>query len=176
MQMKIGSYLILLLLPTVSVSQKQPDAIKELDFLIGAWDLHEVTYPGQPNEYVETGKRTCAYVLNGRYLQCETKAIRKGKERSYFFLINYLKQENRYQMVSMYSDYDQQGRQAVVLDSARSLLQITVIPGGFRNDFTTRSTLSFSNPDKLVWEGRTSSTTGAKDWVPLFVETATRIR
>lgn len=174
--MNIRLLLILLTFPMIGYSQTSSDPVRSLDFLIGTWELHEVTYPGQPNEYVETGKRTCAYVLNGRYVQCETKAIRKGKERSYFFLINYLRQENRYQMVSMYSDYDQQGRQAVVLDSARSLLQITVIPGGFRNDFITRSTLSFANPDKLVWEGWTSSTTGTKDWLPLFVETATRIR
>ncbi len=174
--MKTAACLIAILLPNLCISQPTPEPIKQLDFLIGTWNLHEVTYPGQSNEYVETGTRTCAYALNGSYIQCETKAIRKGKERVYLFLINYLKQENRYQLISLYSDFDQQGRQAIVLDSTQSALQITALPSGFKNDFLTRSTLSFTNPDKLVWQGWTSSTTSAKEWVPLYVETATRIR
>lgn len=151
-------------------------SINDLDFLIGTWNLHEVTYPGTPGEYIETGKRQCEYAVLGSYIKCETTAIRHGKERTYVFLINYLGEPGKFQMAAMFSDYPQQGKHMLFLNKDKKEIQIAAMPGDFKSESFTRSTMSFSDKDKVVWEGWTSLFKTQVEWKLLYQETASRVK
>ena len=66
-------------------------SIRDLDFLIGEWEVTETIYPGQPKEYQETGTRTCSYYLDGTFIKCESETIvsTSGRKRTYAYYINY---------------------------------------------------------------------------------------
>lgn len=144
-------------------------SIKDLDFLVGTWDVSEVVYPGSDREYVETGKRVCGYYLGDSYIKCETNGIRKGKERSYTFLFNYEKSEDRFRLIKLHSDGE-----SYSIKSWKINVDLQVV---FEEDITGEqfiSDISFEDRNKLIWRGWSPKNGRNPELQLIFIETATR--
>lgn len=144
-------------------------SIKELDFLLGTWDLHEVIFAGTDREYVETGVRECSYYLGNSYIKCESNAIRKGKERSYTFLFNYDEPESRFRLLKLSSDYSFLGIKSWKIDSD---LQ-TVLEEDLTGELFI-SNISIADKNKLIWRGWEPKNGKDPQLELIFTEVATR--
>ncbi len=161
------------LLSTSQVLQSQ--SIKDLDFLIGKWEVSEVVYPGTDKEYIEKGTRTCEYILQDTYIQCTTNGNRHGKDRSYQWSINFDKKTKHFIYTSTWSDYDFRGTYEIRLNAEKSELKVIPVyePG---EDAFSRSTINFADKDHLIWTGWNSAFEGEPKWVKLYVEEAKRVK
>lgn len=123
-------------------------SIKDLDFLIGTWDVSEVVFPGTSREYVETGVRECAYYLNENYIKCETNGIRKGRKRQYTFLFNYRKDEKKFRLLKLSSDFPGQSIKSwEIKPDLKLIFEEDVAGEQFISD------ISFEDRDKIIWRG-----------------------
>lgn len=139
-----------------SAVSAQP-AIGWLDPLVGVWDTEDTYYPVSATPTVERGVRTCAPVLHDVYLRCETLVSRPdGRGRSYWFLANYNGTEQRFEMLSLWSNVPHKAIQALTPDAERRrwrIVHVAVIgDGGGANDHW--SELVIESPQHIVWTGR----------------------
>ena len=82
----------------------QPESsIKDLEFLIGTWDVRE---DNDEKTWWEEATRTVTYALDSTYIRLEAKAISSsGKKRTYQWLIHYNSKQQQFEMVSMFSNW-----------------------------------------------------------------------
>lgn len=124
----------------------QDKSIKDLDILIGTWDVEEKQVDGS---FTEKGVRTCAYVMHDSYIQCETIATSGGKERSYRFLINYNKQTKQFEMISIFSNWP--AKESDILSVNGN--EITL--ASMSTEASDRSALiKFNGKNSYEWSGR----------------------
>lgn len=62
---------------TIARGQETPQGLQRLDFLVGEW---RGTSRGEPGE--GTVERSCARVLNGRYIECRTTTTYSPQEKN----------------------------------------------------------------------------------------------
>ncbi|MCE7991127.1 MAG: DUF1579 family protein [Roseivirga sp.] len=151
----------------------EAQSIKDLDFLIGKWQLKEVVHKGEANEYTERGIRECKYILDETYIHCDSKATRKGKSRSYIMNINYNTKTKRFFMTDQFSDFDFRGNSEIILDSVGQELHL-ISPLDVDDGEFFRSRISFKDRNKLIWEGWSSPFLGERVWNLLYTEEMTR--
>ena len=153
----------------------QSQSIQDLDFLIGEWDLTETIYPGEPKEYQETGTRTCSYYLDGSFIKCEseTTVSTSGKKRTYAYHINYDAREKCFRATNFANDFPLQGQFVWYLDEENKRI-IAITPKNVIEDRFFRATISFADPNELVWEGWASVFLEEKEWTQVFRDVATR--
>lgn len=156
-----------------SQHHSQAQSIKDLNFLIGKWQLTEVVHKGEPNEYIERGTREYKYILDSTYLRYESKATRKGKSRSYIMNINYNSGTKRFFMTDQFSDFDFRGNSEIILDSLKQELHL-ISPLDVNDGEFFRSRISFKDRDKLIWEGWSSPFLGERVWNLLYTEEMAR--
>ena len=171
---KLYISLVLASLFLLQLNTAQSQGIKNLDFLIGTWDVSEVIYPGSENEYIEAGTRTCGYDVDGTYIKCVTKAKSKYGERSLFMFFNYHKEYNKYIVTTLFSNLSFQGKYEWYLDSAKQTIQ-SISPLGRNEDEFYRGDISFSE-DQLIWKGYRTSFRKDRSWELRYVETSNRIK
>jgi hypothetical protein len=149
----------------------QEKSIKDLDFLIGVWEVEE----HHPNGWWEKGTRTVSYILNDKYLKMETIAVSsEGKERAYQFLINYNKVNKQFEMVSIYSNWPMKLRDILEWDNSEK--KLTVIGVASVDDNSVRKgTLHFSDNDNYIWTGRNISGDAVKRVID-YTEKGKRIK
>lgn len=78
-------------------------SIKDLEFLIGTWEVRE---DNQEKTWWEESTRIGSYTLDSTYI--ELSAIAKsstGKQRTYLWLIHYNKKDQQFEMISMFSNW-----------------------------------------------------------------------
>ncbi len=152
-------------------------SVKDLDFLIGTWEVEETLYPGTDREYKEKGMRTCEYYLMETFIKCEAETVvsKTGKKRAYVYLINYNKWEKYYQAINFAHDYPAYSHQQWYLDAQKKEIRI-VMPQNAKRDRFFRSKISFKNPDRMIWEGWQSQFTEAKDWFYVFKDVGVRVK
>ncbi len=81
----------------------QEKGIKELDFLIGTWETRE---DNAETGWWETATREINYTLKDNYIELKANSIdSNGRERAYFWYINYNKKAKQFEMVSMFSNW-----------------------------------------------------------------------
>ncbi len=150
-------------------------SIKDLDFLIGTWDIVETIYPGTDKEYRELGVRTCSYYLDDSFIKCESTTIdqRNQRKRTYAYHINYDKKNNVFRATNFANDFPLHGQFEWYLDKdskeIKAITPINVVPDRF-----FRATIDYSNPDKLVWNGWRSVFKKDKEWVQVFNDVTTK--
>jgi hypothetical protein len=153
-------------------------AVSWLDPLVGVWDTEDTYYPVSGKPSVERGVRSCARVLHDIYLRCETIVPRPdGRGRSYWFLANYNATEERFEMLSLWSNVPHKAVQALTPDAERRrwrVVNVAVIgDGGGSNDHW--SELVIESPVQIVWTGRRVAPGGDPATSPLsFLETWTK--
>lgn len=123
-------------------------SIKDLDFLVGKWEVREIVFAGTDKEYIETGSRECAYYMDGSWIKCETMGKRHGRDRSYTFLINYHPAEEYFQFLSLSSDYPDLGVSAWEIDT-----DAQIIRGRSTQGYESIHSINFKNNDKIIWQG-----------------------
>jgi len=144
-------------------------SIKDLDFLVGTWDTHEVIYEGTPKEYIETGERVCAYYMDSTYIKCETKGLRKGKPRTYAFLFNYDAQKKHFQLLKIFGDYSFYANKSWKIDWEQQLI-LEEDTGGDQYI----GNIDFADPNRIIWRGWFPSQKREPKLSLIFTETATR--
>ena len=151
-------------------------SIKDLDFLIGTWEVEETILPGRENEYQEKGTRTCEYYLDGSFIKCEASTVvsRNGKKRSYAYYINYDKNEDCFWATNFANDFPLHGLHQWFLDKENKIIQ-AISPINVIQDRFFRATIDFSNPDKVVWNGWASVYKEDKEWKQIFNDVTKRI-
>ncbi|MEQ8364276.1 MAG: hypothetical protein RIF39_01045 [Cyclobacteriaceae bacterium] len=112
--------LVLLFFSRSSIAQER--GIKELDFLIGTWESREENVD---KGWWETSTREIKYTLKGNYIELKANSIdSNGKERAYSWYINYNKKKERFEMVSMFSNWHKTQFDILVWDSKQRKLTV----------------------------------------------------
>jgi hypothetical protein len=137
-----------MVLTTGLYSSISSQSIRDLDFLIGSWNVREVVYADTPKEYIETGKRECLFYLDSAYIKCETKAIRKGKNREYTFLYNYVKETDEFRLFKFSSDFDAYG-----IKSWKINQEAKVIEEEDKTGYQFIGASSFVDKNRIIWKG-----------------------
>ncbi|MEX0313004.1 MAG: hypothetical protein AB3N18_02425 [Allomuricauda sp.] len=117
-------------------STKKP-TIKDLDFLIGKWevqfDFYETHHPEKGVWFTEKGEQTCYYSLNlngePKYILCEGKLICdsgrfKGRERTFLSAIRYGNFVDGFERIGIFSNWP--GTAIELLDYSPKKNQITI--------------------------------------------------
>jgi hypothetical protein len=87
----------------LSVHAQNEPGIKDLDFLIGKWEVRE---DNEEKGWWEKTVRTCEYALKDNYIRLESFTIdSNGREREILWFINYNKNNQQFEMVSMFSNW-----------------------------------------------------------------------
>ncbi|WP_411030678.1 hypothetical protein [Spongiimicrobium sp. 3-5] len=168
---------VLVLIGILGFSFANSQTIKDLDFLIGSWEVTETVFPGTEKEYEEKGTRNCEYYLNGSFIKCESSTVvsKSGKERKYVYLINYDEKEKWYWVTSLAHDFPLHGQHKWFLFPEKKMIHaispVNVIPDKF-----FRGTISYKNPNRLVWEGWSSKYDREKEWRQIFSDVAVRTK
>jgi len=124
--------------------------------LLGVWDTRDVYYPAAGDSSIETGVRTCEFVMNDTYIQCETRASRAGgRERTYRFMINYNRNTARFEMLSLWSNVPHKAVYALTAQPGTNRWRvIDVATIGVDDDGAHFSDLVFESPVSINWTGR----------------------
>jgi len=159
----------------LSIQKASAQNIKDLDFLIGTWEVEETIYPGTDKEYKEKGIRTCSYFLNDAFIKCEAITIvsTSGKERHYGYYITWNHMDGFFQAVSLAHDFPRPGIHQWYLDKEKKIITF-VTPKNVLGDRFIRGTISYENPKQLIWQGWWSKYNEDKDWEQIFRDVATR--
>lgn len=168
---KIALFNILVSIVTLSSAQ----SINDLDFLIGDWKVNETLFPGTDKSYTENGSRTCAYYLDNSYIRCESATIssKNGKKRYYTYLINYDKMEDCFWVTALSNDFPKHDKQQWFLDRENEQINVIIPKSVFNNQFF-RATISFKDPNHLVWDGWYSKFRGDREWQHIMNDVARR--
>ena len=151
-------------------------SIKDLDFLIGTWQIEETVLPSRENEYQETGTRTCSYYLNDAFIKCEstTTNSRNERERKYVYFINYDKKLDCFWATTLASDFPKHGLHQWFLDEENQQI-IAITPENVNKDRFFRGAIYYGNKDQLIWDGWSSKFTSPdKEWQQIFHDVATK--
>ncbi len=166
-------YIILVLL--VSVYNVNAQSIKDLDFLIGEWEVNETLFPGTDKSYTENGTRVCGYYLDDSFIRCESSTLssKTGKKRAYTYLINYDKKEECFWVTALSNDFPKHDKQQWFLDKKNEQI-IAIIPRSVFNNQFFRATISFKDRNRLVWDGWYSKFRGDREWKYIMNDVATK--
>lgn len=123
--------------------QLKAQSIKDLDFLIGTWDISETIYPNTDKAWQEPGIRKC---------ESKTKVSTSGKKRYYAYLINYDKKEKCFWVTSLANDFPLHGKHKWYLDKEKKLIN-AISPINVTKDRFFRGPISYKDKDKIVWNG-----------------------
>ncbi|MEX0313550.1 MAG: hypothetical protein AB3N18_05195 [Allomuricauda sp.] len=168
---------ILLSLALLCNSTLFAQSIKDLDFLIGSWNIVETILPGTDRAYQEIGTRNCEYYLNGQFIRCESETTiqKTGRKRYYSYVINYDEKEGCFRATNFAHDFPLHGQFKWFLDKENERI-IAITPKNVIEDRFFRATISYADRDKLVWNGWASVFEKDKDWIQIFNDVTTRIK
>ena len=152
------------------------EPMQKLSWLIGKWTFEDNQVNGS---YWERGTRDCIWVLDNKYIQCESKGTsNSGGKRSYYFILGYNRTDQRYEMVGLTSSFPRQNLYIVEPSADGKTLEL-------QNHFWTaegisplsNATIHFNGEDKYVWEirnGELDPETGKK--AVGFIDTVQRVK
>lgn len=166
-------YIILFLL--IGFNDLNAQSIKDLDFLIGDWKVNETLFPGTDRSYTEKGTRTCSYYLDNSFIKCESSTVssKTGKQRSYIYLINYDQKEDCFWVTALSNDFPKHDKQQWFLDRANEQI-LAIIPESVFNNRFFRATISYKDPNRLVWDGWYSKFLAEREWKYIMNDVATK--
>ncbi|MEM7281818.1 MAG: hypothetical protein AAF438_09345 [Pseudomonadota bacterium] len=134
-----------------SAAYAQSPEMEKLSWLIGAWEYKDQQVDG---EYVDAGKRVCAFALMDSYIVCESTGVtNSGKERNYLMQFNYNGLDERYEINDIFSDY-----------TRKLLYRATWSEDGYTLELETNTwsadgmvrlstaTVTYNGKNQFVWE------------------------
>ena len=89
-----------------ALTSAEPEpSIRDLGWMIGDWAFHDSATDAAGFNYEEKGQRSCRWALQDRYIRCESAGGTATKQRSYVTYLNYNAFEQRFEMMSMWSNH-----------------------------------------------------------------------
>jgi hypothetical protein len=128
-----------------------------LNQFVGVWETVDTYHPVSGEPTVEHGTRTCQWIMERSYLQCETVTKRTNKApRVYRFLVNYNRTVARFEMLSLWSNVPHKLVQSLTpdADQRRWRFSNVVVIGDDEPLSEHWSELVFETADRIVWTGR----------------------
>jgi len=167
--------ILIIALGILASTSLRAQSIKDLDFLIGSWDVLETIYPGTDRAYQEKGTRVCEYYLNGSFIKCESSTVvsTSGKKRFYAYIINYDSREDCFRATNFANDFPLQGQFKWFLDKENEQI-LAITPKNVIEDRFFRGTISYADKNKLIWNGWSSKFLEDKEWKQVFNDVATK--
>jgi hypothetical protein len=150
--------------------------LRDLDFLIGRWEVDETILPGQVREYRERGSRECRYELGEAFIRCESETTisTSGKKRHYAYLISYDDDSGCFWATAVASDFPRHALHQWRLDRERREIR-AITPQSVNGDRFFRGVISFADRDRIVWQGWASRFSDDKEWELTFRDVARRV-
>ncbi len=165
--------LVLFFLSRSIIAQER--GIKELDFLIGTWESREENVE---KGWWETSTREIKYALKGNYIELKANSIdSNGKERTYSWYINYNKKKERFEMVSMFSNWHKTQFDILVWDSKQRKLTVRNQPL-IEEEFHERfgEIIFNENLDAYTWNGENKYGDANDPSIWKYVERGVRVK
>ncbi len=112
--MKTISIMLFILIHNVSIAQEKKLSIKELDFLIGTWeitfDIYDTHQPENGILFSEKGTQKCFYDLyqndEPRFITCKGEVVREdGRKRTFQESIRYGNFSGTYERTGIFSNW-----------------------------------------------------------------------
>lgn len=172
--MKRGSLIIVIVLNIQNLIA-QDVSIQDLDFLIGTWQVRE---ENTEKTWWEKSTRTARYIMDSTYIELVSSAVQSnGKKRNYRWYIHYNKKEERFEMVSMFSNWHKIQFDILKWDSKNRKLII-------RNDIESHTTeyherygeiIFNENFSEYIWLGENKYGNKKEPSIWLYEEKGVRI-
>lgn len=169
----------MLILPGVALAliafPVHAQSIRDLDFLIGKWDITETILPGKADEYRETGVRKCEYYLADAFIKCEAETVvsSTGKTRKYAYLINFDSRNGWFSATGIASDFPLHSNHRWFLDDEKTKVTF-VTPRNVNDNQFFRGTIEYDGKNRIDWQGWSSRYESDKDWQRIFHDVAIR--
>ncbi|NAS14035.1 hypothetical protein [Poritiphilus flavus] len=153
----------------------QDAGIKDLDFLIGTWETRE---DNVEEGWWETSTREINYALKENYIEIRANSIdSNGREREYFWYINYNKKTKRFEMVSMFSNWYQSQFDILEWNRKERKLTIRNEPDSEKEFRIRFGEMVFNESfDEYTWKGENKYGDPNKPSIWRYVETGVRIK
>lgn len=142
---------MLILLMTAVITAQAQRPISKLEKILGVWNVEEKHTTG----WSERGVRTCSYILDSTYIECETRAVSStGKKRVYRFLLNHNSQADKFEMAGIYSNWPLKQFDLIDIEGTVWSIGNLGLPGG---DVSRESQLQFESNDAYAWRGKNTN-------------------
>ncbi len=167
---------VLILTPVQSQQTNKKTTIKDLDFLIGIWEVREDNIE---KAWWEKSTRVGAYILRGTVIELKTTAISSsGKERTYLWLIQYNKKTEQFEMVSIYSNWHIMLFDILHWDLEQRTLTIRNNKQRSTNEYSERFGKIVFEEDynAYTWKGKNKYGDPNKPSIWNYIEKGTRIK
>ncbi len=149
---EITFFIIISLIVTGNVFS-QEKSIKDLEFLIGVWEVRE---DNNENDWWEKATRTGRYILDSTYIELNATAISStGRERTYRWFIHYNSKKQQFEMVSMFSSYHEVLVDILIWNSTERKLIIRNNAESGPDEFHERygEIIFDENFNEYIWKG-----------------------
>ena len=157
-----------------SISAQKEQSIKDLDFLIGKWEVRE---DNEEKTWWEKSVRTAKYALMDNYIELESRTIDSNRrERITLWFINYNKKKEQFEMASMFSNWYKTQFDILTWDKENRVLTIRNDPD-CENGFPERfGEIIFSEDfQSYEWRGENKYGDKAKPSIWKYTEIGKRI-
>lgn len=149
-------------------------SIKDLDFLIGTWEVREdIEDKGWWEKAIRVGK----YVLKGNFIELKANSIdSNGKEREYSWFINYNKKTKQFEMTSMFSNWYKVQSDILEWNAKKRTLTIRNKPMGGEFHERLGKMIFDKNFKSYVWKGENKYGDPNKPGIWRYIEKGTRTK
>ncbi|MEQ8906250.1 hypothetical protein [Ekhidna sp.] len=153
---KVLIWICLIALTGMVTAQENTNSpsIRDLDFLIGTWEVRE---DNEEKEWWEESIRKGSYILDSTYIELSAIAISSsGKERTYLWLIHYNAKDQQFEMLSMFSNWYKMQFDVLNWDKAKRTLTIESGGDPGSNEYHERfGEMVFNeNYNGYIWKGK----------------------
>jgi len=154
----------------------QEKSVKDLEFLIGAWEVREDNFK---EAWWEKSTRIAQYVMDSTYIEMESKAISStGHERTYRWYIHYNSKAQQFEMTSLFSNWHKVLHDVLVWDPENRKLTIRNGIDSSEEEYHERfGEIIFDEDfDGYIWKGENKNGDPENPEIWEYVEMGTRIK
>ena len=154
----------------------QGKSVRDLDFLIGEWEVRE---DNVEKNWWEKATRVGKYVLDSTYIELESAAVSSnGKQRAYRWYIHYNSKSDQFEMVSMFGNWHKIQFDIITWDPAHRKLTIQSDTDPGASEFHQRfgEIIFDENFSQYEWRGENKYGDPNNPGIWKYVEKGLRVR
>ncbi|GAB4243967.1 MAG: hypothetical protein Tsb0034_21990 [Ekhidna sp.] len=151
-------------------------SIRDLDFLLGKWEVRE---DNEDKSWWEESTRQVSYTLDSTYIRIEASAISSsGKERTYLWLIHFNPKDQQFEMISMFSNWHKIQFDILKWDKKKRTLTITSGGDPGSEEYHERyGVITFqADYNSYVWKGQNKYGDPENPGIWVYTETGARLK
>ena len=163
----------IILIVVISINSIYSQSIKDLDFLVGTWEVREDNID---KNWWETATRIGKYVLKENFIELKAESIdSNGRKREYRWYFHYNKRAKQFEMTSMFSNWHKV--QSDILEWDVKSRTLTIRNNSAVSEFPKRyGKMVFSKDFKsYVWKGENKSGDPKKPRIWRYIEKGFRV-